>query len=88
MDNEARLTEEFQNCDNWQSTYGGSSPEALVDAYRENIRFANTLKPEYLVFHVPECTMTESMRREYYYTDEQVCDAASFESYQGNLRQT
>ena len=73
--NEKRLLDEFQSRENWQNSYGGTTPEAIVEAYRENIRFANSLKPEYMVFHVSECTMTESMRREYYYTDEQVCDA-------------
>ncbi len=33
------------------------------------------LQPEYLVFHVAECTMAESMLRRYHYTDEQVIDA-------------
>ena len=33
------------------------------------------MNPEYLVFHVSDCSMIESMRREYHYTDEQVADA-------------
>lgn len=74
--NKKRLLEEYQTPENCHSLYGGETPEALVQAYRKNIRFANTLKPEYLVFHVSECTMAESMYRGgYYYTDEQVCDA-------------
>ena len=74
--NKKRLLEEYQTQENWHSLYGGDTPEALVRAYRENIRFANTMHPEYLVFHVSECTMEEGMRRGgYHYTDEQVCDA-------------
>ena len=74
--NEQRLMEEYQTRENWEQVYGGSTPDALVDAYRENIRFANTLKPEYLVFHVSECTLAESMyRKDYFYSDEEVCDA-------------
>jgi len=73
--NRDRLIAEFQTPENWIRTYGGDTREALVDAYRKNIRFANTLSPSYLVFHVSECTMAESMWRKYYYTDEQVCDA-------------
>jgi len=74
--NERRLLQEYQTAEDLRSTFGGNTPEALVEAYRRNIHFANTMKPEYLVFHVSECTMAESMyRRDYHYTDEQVCDA-------------
>ena len=74
--NEERLLAEFQTKENWVRTYGGETKDALVEAYRKNIRFANTLQPDYLVFHVSDCTMEESMIRKYHYTDEQVCDAA------------
>ncbi|MBP3588176.1 MAG: TIM barrel protein [Clostridia bacterium] len=73
--NQKRLLEEFQAPENWRMTYGGDDKTAIIDAYRKNIQFSNTLKPEYLVFHVSECTMAESMWRKYHYTDEQVCDA-------------
>ena len=73
--NEQRLLAEFQTPETWRKVYGGDARETLVEAYRKNIRFANTLQPEYLVFHVSECTMAESMSRQYFYTDEQVCDA-------------
>ena len=74
--NEQRLMEEYQTRENWEQVYGGNKPQALVDAYRQNIRFANTMKPEYLVFHVSECTLAESMyRKDYFYSDEEVCDA-------------
>ena len=69
------LMEEFGSREIWQANYGGDTPQALSEAYRRNLRFANTLQPEYLVFHVSECTMAESMYRRYHYTDEQVCDA-------------
>ena len=70
-----RLMEEYQTKENWVQIYGGETKDALVEAYKRNIRFANSMKPEYLVFHVSECTMAESMYRKYLYTDEQVCDA-------------
>lgn len=70
-----RLLDEFQTMENVLMTYGGDDKTAIIEAYRRNIQFANTLKPEYLVFHVSECTMAESMLRRYHYTDEQVCDA-------------
>jgi len=72
---EERLLREFGSREAWRETYGGDTREALRHAYRENIRFANTLHPDYLVFHVSECTMEESMRRCYHYSDEAVIDA-------------
>ena len=74
-ENRDRLLAEFQTPEQWITVYGGETRDAIVDAYRKNIRFANTLSPAYLVFHVSECTMAESMYRKYHYTDEQVCDA-------------
>ncbi len=74
--NEERLLAEFGSREEWAQCYGGDGREALCSAYRENIRFANTLQPEYLVFHVAECTMEESIRRRYHYSDEAVIDAA------------
>ena len=73
--NRQRLLDEFQTPETWRTVYGGDTREAIVEAYRQNIRFSNTLRPEYLVFHVSECTMAESIYRQYFYTDEQVCDA-------------
>lgn len=75
LGNEQRLLSEFGSKEIWQSNYGGETRDALLQAYRSNLHFSNTLHPEYLVFHVSECTMAESMHRRYFYTDEQVCDA-------------
>lgn len=72
-----RLLSEYQTLETVQATYGGTDRTALIQAYEKNIHFANTLTPEYLVFHVSECTMAESMLHQYYYSDEQVCDAAA-----------
>lgn len=47
----------------------------MVEAYRENFRFVNTMAPEYMVLHVSDCSMIEAMRRDYYYTDTDVVDA-------------
>lgn len=71
-----RLLREYDTAENLRAVYGGEDRQALVEAYRRNLRFANTMQPEYLVFHVSECTMAESMRHQYHYTDEQVCDGA------------
>ena len=70
-----RLLEEFGSEAEWVRCFGGSDPDALRRSYQRNLDFAATLEPEYLVFHVSDCSMIESMRRRYHYTDEQVADA-------------
>ena len=60
-ENLQRLQEEFQTKDAWVETYGGETPDTLTEAYRKNIRFANTLKPEYLVFHVSDTPSLSAM---------------------------
>lgn len=74
---EARLLAEFSSRENWERTFGGPDRTALTEAYRANLRFANTLRPDYLVFHVSDCSMEESMRRRYHYTPAQICDGAA-----------
>lgn len=74
--NRQRLLAEFGNWETCRQVYGGHTREALLEAYHKNLRFANTLNPEYLVFHVSDCTMAESMLRQYHYSDEDVVDAA------------
>ena len=75
MGDEARLMVEYGDPAEWIRCFGGSGRAALIRAYQDNLDFAATMEPEYLVFHVSDCSMIESMRREYHYTDEQVADA-------------
>jgi len=70
-----RLLTEYGDPQIWQTYFGGADRSALSAAYQHNLDFAATLEPEYLVFHVSDCSMAESMRRIYHYTDEQVADA-------------
>ena len=75
--NRERLLEEFGSMEVCRQVYGGDTRNALVKAYEKNVAFAATVKPEYLVFHVSECNMAESMYRKYHYSDEEVADAAA-----------
>lgn len=74
---EARLMIEYGDWEACEKHYGGRDRSALVEAYRKNLRFANTMQPEYMVLHVSDCSMIESMRRVYHYTDAQVVDATA-----------
>lgn len=72
-----RLMDEFGSVEVCRQVYGGDSRRALVEAYEKNVAFAASVEPEYMVFHVSECTMEESMYRTYHYSDEEVADAAA-----------
>lgn len=74
---EARLMVEYGTWEACEAHYGGRTRDALIQAYRRNFQFVNTLEPEYMVLHVSDCSMIESMRRQYHYTDAQVVDAAA-----------
>ena len=76
LGNEKRLLKEFDDWETAEGLFGGRDGTALVETFRKNLAFAATLEPEYLVFHVSECHIAESMLRKYHYTDEEVIDAA------------
>ena len=71
-----RLLNEFDDWSTVQEIYGGQSKQVLIDSMKKNLAFAGSLEPEYLVFHVSECTIAETMLRKYHYTNEEVVDAA------------
>lgn len=77
LGDEARLMEEYGTWADCQAHYGGCTRDALIRAYQQNFRFANSMAPEYTVLHVSDCSMVEAMRRQFYYTDEQVVDATA-----------
>lgn len=76
-ENDERLLAEYGDRETVARVFGGLTKQALSEAYRVNLKFALPQKPEYLVFHVSECTLAESMLRRYHYTDEEVIDAAA-----------
>ena len=73
--NHERLLHEYDDWQTVEHTFGGRDAQALIETFRATLAFAAKLQPEYLVFHVSECHIEESMRRQYHYTDEQVIDA-------------
>ena len=70
-----RLIAEYDNWTTCEQVYGGSSKDAIVEAYRRDLDFAASFSPEYLVFHVAECTLEESVTRQFRYADKRVIDA-------------
>lgn len=72
-----RLTAEFGSLEAAYAHFGGSTRQALVGKFQNNLNFFIPYQPEYLVLHVSDCTMAESMLRNYHYTGSQVIDAAA-----------
>ncbi|MCL2227876.1 MAG: hypothetical protein FWB97_09680 [Oscillospiraceae bacterium] len=77
MGDEQRLLDEFGNFDAVRQTFGGTSGKALTQAFLENLNaLPPSASPEYLVFHISECLLAESIYRRFHYSSEAVIDAA------------
>lgn len=74
--NYERLAKEYGDLGTASAVFGGMKKETLIAAYKHNLSFAKLYRPEYLVFHVSECTLSEAIMGTYHYTDEEVADAA------------
>lgn len=70
-----RLVAEFGSEEAYRAFYGGDTREALVDALGRSLELAGRWNPEYLVLHLSECSMADSMLRHHTYSDEAVTDA-------------
>ncbi|MCL1912419.1 MAG: hypothetical protein FWG10_00705 [Eubacteriaceae bacterium] len=67
-----RLHSEYGDNETVEEIYGGSTKGALTAAFKDNLDFASKYNPEYLVYHVSECQLSESMLRCYHYNSKQV----------------
>ena len=75
--NEERLIKEFDTKENWELYYGGSTKEAVICRYKEDLKYAHLYGAEYVVFHVSEASIEESFTWNYHYSDEEVIDATT-----------
>ena len=75
--NEERLFKEFDTKENWEQYYGGSTKDAVVRRYQEDLKYAHLYGAEYVVFHVSEASIEESFTWNYHYSDEEVVDATA-----------
>lgn len=58
------------------SVYGGLTPDALVKHYRAELARAERYGAEYVVFHVADSTIAETLSGKYRHTDAEVIDGA------------
>ena len=74
---EEKLKAEFGDRETWRQVFGGDTREALVHSLGDSLDTAARWNPEYLVLHVSECSMADSMQGTHSYSDEDVIDAAA-----------
>ena len=74
--NEEALLSEFDDLETVERVYGSLNPQALVDHFKRNVQVARRYGAEYVVFHVSEAAVEESLTFCRRHTNEKVIDAA------------
>ncbi len=74
--NVERLTAEYGNATQWERFYGGKDFSAVMTQLQTALDEAQTLKAQYVVFHVSEVTMSEVFTGQQIYSDQEVIDAS------------
>ncbi|MEG1192394.1 MAG: TIM barrel protein [Clostridia bacterium] len=73
---ERALLAEYGSYEEVSRQFGGDTPSVMVDFYRRQLDFARQIGAEYVVFHVADVSLSESITHQFLHTDEQVMDAA------------
>lgn len=72
LGNTKRYKKQFPDEKALTAYYGASDTDGWLEEIRKNIRAALAEKPEYLVWHVADCTLEEAWTRQFYYTSKDV----------------
>ena len=70
------LNREYGDPEIWKQYYGGTTQEDMLKGWREELELAHKLGVQYVVFHIAECTLEESVTYRLSHTDEEICAAA------------
>ena len=70
------LNKEYDSPEIWQQYYGGTTQEDMLAGWRKELDLAQELGVKYVVFHIAECTLEESITYKLSHTDEEICAAA------------
>jgi hypothetical protein len=73
--NEAGVISEFGTKEEAARVYGGGR-QAIIDMYRRQLDFADSLNAEYVVFHVSDVSIAETVSYKFNHSDEEVAEAA------------
>lgn len=74
---EEAVLREFGTREEAESHFGGWGREALISFFRAQMDMAARLSVKYVVFHVAEVSLAESLSYRFAHTDEEVCAAAA-----------
>ena len=66
---------EYDSWETCREIFGGVDRDAIVKVYEKNLEFVRKYEPEYVVFHVCDVSIRDSITREFTYTDKQTIDA-------------
>lgn len=72
LGNTKRCKKQFPDEKALTAYYGASDTDGWLEEIRKNIRAALAENPEYLVWHVADCTLEEAWTRQFYYTSKDV----------------
>lgn len=72
LGNTKRYKKQFPDEKALTAYYGASDTDGWLEEIRKNIRAALAENPEYLVWHVADCTLEEAWTRQFYYTSKDV----------------
>lgn len=73
--NEERLSQLFKSKEELVNYYKGTSPECLVDSYKEQYKRAKSLGAKYMVFHVSHVLPEDSFTWKFDYSDKEIMEA-------------
>ena len=76
LGDEERLVEEFGSIDAAKEAIGAENKTEFVTHYRQQMKFAESRGAKYVVFHVSQSALQETVSYRFHYTDEQVVDTA------------
>lgn len=74
---EEAVLREFGTMQAAYDRFGGEAPEAIVDFFRRQLDFAEALHVKYVVFHVSDVSIRETVSYRFAHTDEEVIDASA-----------
>jgi len=70
------LLRKFGDMETVRRFYGGTSPDLLLNLYREDLARARALGAKYVVFHVSDVSIEEGYTYRWLHSDEEVIDAS------------
>ena len=75
--NEKALAAEYDDRETWSRFYGGTTREAFLKPFQDQLDMAQRIGAQYVVFHVSECTLEECLTYKPLHSHMEVVEAAA-----------